>query len=61
MGDSVTGVEVRVDDLYEAEAVGRRIGAELGFPLSRARLDGGEYNLFAALALRRPCTSSCCC
>jgi lipoprotein-releasing system permease protein len=53
MGESVTGVEVKVDDLYEAEAVGRRIGAELGSGYRVRDWMQANENLFAALALQK--------
>jgi lipoprotein-releasing system permease protein len=53
MGDGVTGIEVKVADLYQADAVGRAIGASLG-PGYRVR-DWMEanHNLFAALTLQK--------
>jgi lipoprotein-releasing system permease protein len=53
LGESVTGIEVRVADVYDAPAIARRIEQELGL-LYRAR-DWTEINrnLFAALALEK--------
>jgi len=51
LGGAVTGIEVRVADLYAANAIGDRVAAALGFPYRvRAWMDI-NHNLFTALQL----------
>jgi lipoprotein-releasing system permease protein len=53
MGDSVTGIEVKVADLYQANSIGHAISAAIG-PGYRVR-DWMEanHNLFSALTLQK--------
>jgi lipoprotein-releasing system permease protein len=53
MGDSVTGIEVRVKDIYEAEDVARRIVDKLGFPYWARDWMRMNYNMFSALKLQK--------
>jgi lipoprotein-releasing system permease protein len=53
MGDSVTGVEVRVDDIYQARAVADAIVAELGSAYYARDWMQMNRNLFKALKLER--------
>jgi lipoprotein-releasing system permease protein len=54
MKDAVTGIEVRVRDVYEARSVARRIEAALGgFPYRARDWMEVNRNLFAALKLEK--------
>jgi len=53
MGDAVTGVEVRVDDIYQARAVADAIVAELGSAYYARDWMQMNRNLFKALKLER--------
>jgi lipoprotein-releasing system permease protein len=53
LDDAVTGIEVRVTDLYAAKDVGQRIGAALGFPYRVRDWMEINHNLFSALKLEK--------
>jgi lipoprotein-releasing system permease protein len=53
MGDAVTGVEVRVDDIYQARAVADAIVAQLGSEYYARDWMQMNRNLFKALKLER--------
>lgn len=53
MGQSVTGIEVKVDDLYRAKEVGADIQRRLGFPYVARDWMQLHRNLFAALKLEK--------
>ncbi len=53
MGDSVTGVGIRVKDIYKADRVAQKVGAELGFPYWTRDWMQMNKNLFAALRLEK--------
>ena len=53
LGEQVTGVEVRVRDVYRAQAVARELEARLGFPYTARDWTEINRNLFAALALEK--------
>jgi lipoprotein-releasing system permease protein len=53
LGDDVTGIEVRVTDLYRAKEVGERIAAALGFPYRVRDWMDVNHNLFSALKLEK--------
>jgi lipoprotein-releasing system permease protein len=53
MGQSVTGIEVKVDDLYKAKEVGEEIQRRLGFPYVARDWMQLHRNLFAALKLEK--------
>src|SRR5574337_1607816 len=53
MGQSVTGLEVKVDDLYMAKEVGAEIQRRLGFPYVARDWMQLHRNLFAALKLEK--------
>ena len=53
MGDHVTGVEVRVDDIYKADAIGKAIEKKLGFPYWVRNWMEMNKNLFSALRLEK--------
>jgi lipoprotein-releasing system permease protein len=53
LGERVTGIEVRVQDVYAAQAIARRLEAALGFPYRARDWTEINRNLFAALALEK--------
>jgi len=53
LGDRVTGVDVRVEDLYQARVVGARIASVIGFPYRVRDWMEMNHNLFAALKLEK--------
>ncbi len=53
LGERVTGIEVRVQDVYAAQAIARRLEAMLGFPYRARDWTEINRNLFAALALEK--------
>lgn len=53
MGDTVTGVQLRLDDIYDAAAVRERVQKTLGFPLYAKDWMQMNRNLFAALKLEK--------
>jgi lipoprotein-releasing system permease protein len=50
---AVTGIEVRVADLYAARTIGDRIGTVLGFPYRVRNWIEINHNLFSALKLEK--------
>src|SRR3990172_2870149 len=53
MGTAVTGIEVKLDDLYKAKEVGVEITSRLGFPYFTRDWMQLHRNLFAALKLEK--------
>jgi lipoprotein-releasing system permease protein len=53
LGDGVSGIEVRVQELYEARTVGQRIAQAVGFPYRVRDWMEINHNLFAALKLEK--------
>jgi lipoprotein-releasing system permease protein len=53
MGDSVTGIEVRVNDIYDASNIAETIAAGLGFPYWAKDWMRMNRNLFSALKLEK--------
>ncbi len=53
LGDTVSGIEIRVDDIYQADKIARRIGAQLGFPYRTQDWMQMNANLFYALRLEK--------
>ena len=53
MGDLVTGVEIRVNDLYKADVIAKAIERKLGFPYWARNWMEMNKNLFAALRLEK--------
>jgi lipoprotein-releasing system permease protein len=53
MGDAVTGVQLRLDDIYKAPVVRERIQKMLGFPLYAKDWMQMNRNLFSALKLEK--------
>jgi lipoprotein-releasing system permease protein len=53
MGDSVTGIEIKVDNIYKAKEVARLIDRNLGFPYWTKDWMEMNKNLFSALRLEK--------
>jgi len=53
MGDSVTGIEVRIHDIYRAGTIARRMAADLGFPYWARDWMQMNRNVFSALKLQK--------
>ena len=53
LAGAVTGIEVKLDDPFDARAVGRRIATALGFPFWVRDWMDMNRNLFAALQLEK--------
>jgi lipoprotein-releasing system permease protein len=53
MGDAVTGIEIRVEDIYQADRIARAIEKRLGFPYWGRHWMELNKNLFAALKLEK--------
>jgi len=53
LGDAVTGVEVRVDDIYDADRIGKAAGEMLGPRYWTRDWMGMNKNLFSALKLEK--------
>lgn len=53
MADAVTGIEVRVDDIYKAKNIAEKIIGGLGFPYWARDWMQMNHNLFSALKLEK--------
>jgi lipoprotein-releasing system permease protein len=53
MGNAVTGIEVRVDDIYNAGKIAEKIVNDLGFPYRTRDWMQMNKNLFSALKLEK--------
>ena len=53
MGDRVTGLEVRVDDIYESDKIAKQIQADLGYPYWTKDWKVMNRSLFSALKLEK--------
>jgi lipoprotein-releasing system permease protein len=53
MGDTVSGIEIRFDDIYRADEIAQRIGNRLGFPYRTQDWMQMNANLFYALKLEK--------
>jgi lipoprotein-releasing system permease protein len=53
MGEAVTGIEIKVDDVYKAKEVAREIQQNLGFPYWTKDWMEMNKNLFSALRLEK--------
>lgn len=53
MEDSITGIEVRVNDIYNARKIADKIVAAIGFPYWAKDWIQMNYNLFSALKLEK--------
>ena len=53
MGDTVTGIDIKVDDIYKADTIARKIQSKLGFPFWAHNWMQMNKNLFSALKLEK--------
>jgi len=53
MGNSVTGIEIRVDNMYKAREIAQKIVSSLGFPFWARDWMQMNQNLFTALKLEK--------
>jgi lipoprotein-releasing system permease protein len=53
MGDLVTGIEIRVDDIYKADRIAKSIEKKLGYPYWGRNWMEMNKNLFSALRLEK--------
>lgn len=53
MGDTVTGIDIKVNDIYKADVIARKIQSELGFPFWAQNWMQMNKNLFSALKLEK--------
>lgn len=53
MGNTVTGIDIKVDDIYKADVIARKIQSKLGFPYWAHNWMQMNKNLFAALKLEK--------
>jgi len=53
MGDQVTGIEIKTDDIYQVGGIGREIRRRLGFPFWTKDWMEMNRNLFSALRLEK--------
>ncbi len=53
MGNSVSGIEIKVDDIYKADTIGVSIREKLGFPFWTKDWMQMNRNLFSALRLEK--------
>ncbi len=53
MGDTVSGIEVKVDDIYQAGEIARQIQQKLGYPFWTRDWMEMNRNLFSALQLEK--------
>lgn len=53
MGDTVTGIDIKVDDIYKADSIARKIQSKLGFPFWAHNWMQMNKNLFSALKLEK--------
>lgn len=53
MGDAVSGVELKVDDIYQADSIGQRVSRDLGYRYFYRDWMANNYSLLAALKLER--------
>jgi lipoprotein-releasing system permease protein len=53
MGDTVTGIDIKVNDIYKADIISRKIQSKLGFPFWTQNWMQMNKNLFSALKLEK--------
>ena len=53
MDDTVTGIDIKVDDIYKADVIARKIQSKLGFPFWTQNWMQMNKNLFSALKLEK--------
>jgi len=53
MGDTVTGIDIKVNDIYKADVIAEKIQSKLGFPFWAQNWMKMNKNLFSALKLEK--------
>jgi lipoprotein-releasing system permease protein len=53
MGDAVTGIDIKVEDIYKADIIARKIQNKLGFPFWAQNWMQMNKNFFSALKLEK--------
>ena len=53
MGDTVTGIDIKVNDIYKADIIARKVQDNLGFPFWTQNWMQMNRNLFSALKLEK--------
>ncbi|MCX7816215.1 MAG: lipoprotein-releasing ABC transporter permease subunit [Syntrophales bacterium] len=53
LGDAVTGIEIKIEDIYKADSVAREIEKKMGFPYWTRHWMEMNKNLFAALRMEK--------
>ena len=53
MGNTVTGIEIKVNDVYKAQEIGKNIERKLGYPFYTRNWMEMNKNLFAALKIEK--------
>jgi len=53
MGDTVTGIDIKVNDIYEADSIARNVQNKLGFPFRTQNWMQMNKNFFSALKLEK--------
>jgi lipoprotein-releasing system permease protein len=53
MGDAVTGIDIKVNDIYKADVIAKSIQSKLGFPFWAQNWMQMNKNLFSALKLEK--------
>lgn len=53
LDDAVTGIEIRVNDIYQADTIARKVETDLGFPYWSRDWMQMNRNLFSALKLEK--------
>jgi len=53
MGNTVTGIDIKVDDIYKADTIARKIQSKMGFPYWAHNWMQMNKNLFSALKLEK--------
>ncbi|GAB6269453.1 MAG: lipoprotein-releasing ABC transporter permease subunit [Smithella sp.] len=53
MGDTVTGIDIKVNDIYKADSIARNVQSKLGFPFWTQNWMQMNKNFFSALKLEK--------
>lgn len=53
MGDAVSGIDIKVNDIYKADVIAKKIQSQLGFPFWAQNWMQMNKNLFSALKLEK--------